>query len=235
MEVEYKTMEFPGSNRHDSRQHPTENRSSSLLVHSILQLQSKGKDALKEELGFSCKDKFIINVARLAKQKNQRLLIEAFYEFQKSVSGYKLIILGKGGQEKNLKEQIRSLNIEEKVFLVGLKKNVYDYYMISDFSIISSKFEGFGIVGIEAMACGLPVISTKVAGPDEYIKHGENGFLVNSDPKDMAKAMFTLSSLSNKTRIKMANMCRETSLNYDIKKSVKEYEQLFEKCFHNAF
>lgn len=114
--------------------------------------------------------KIIVTVGRLEEQKNQKSLIKSFGEVLKIYPNVKLWILGRGSEEEKLKVLIKKLNLENNIFLLGFKRNIYKYLKQADIFVLTSKYEGFGNVLIEAMACGIPVISTDCsAGPREII------------------------------------------------------------------
>lgn len=181
---------------------------------------------LKEKLGFGNSDKIIINVARLTNQKRIDLLIDAFAKLHKIDNKYKLIILGEGTLLFELQNQINSLGLKDSAFLLGIKKNIYEYYMISDLFVLTSKIEGFALVCIEAMTFEVPVVSTKVAGPDKYVKDYFNGFLVEHDMEDIFKKMVVFFDLDDQELDKYKQNCLNTAKQFDIKNNVKEYEKL---------
>lgn len=181
------------------------------------------KDILNR-LGLEEKNKIIINVARLTQQKNHKLLINGFAELVKKHPEYKLIIVSEGALRDDLAKQIENLKISNKVFLLGNIDNIYEYYLASDFFAISSFIEGFCLGAIEAMACGIPVVSTKTAGPDEYIKNGYNGYLMEGfSVEEMAE---TLEKMHNSDIKKMGENSRKTVEKYSVNKVAKMYEDL---------
>jgi len=109
-----------------------------------------------------------ISVGRLDAGKNHRLLIDAFSQLkQKNIQ---LIILGEGELHRELEKQIKILNLEEKVILQGFESNPYQYLLRSHVFVFSSNYEGFPNVLIEALACGLSLISTDCqSGPREIL------------------------------------------------------------------
>jgi len=123
----------------------------------------------KEAVSSITFDKFtFVTVGRLDRGKNHKLMIDAFSELKDNFT--QLIILGEGVERERLQEQIRKENLEKRVFLVGFDNNPYKYFSKSDAFVFSSNYEGFPNVLVEALACGLPVISTDCkSGPREIL------------------------------------------------------------------
>jgi glycosyltransferase involved in cell wall biosynthesis len=131
----------------------------------------------------SCKSFQFINIANLNKNKNQSLLIRAFSKAFHVNKNVKLSILGGGPEHKKLQNEINRLNMQEQIKLVGFapRKLVLEELQKSDTFVLSSKYETFGVVVIEAMSCGLPVVATKCGGPESIIENDELGVLVEND------------------------------------------------------
>ncbi len=104
-----------------------------------------------------------INIGRLTEQKGQYYLIRAFRDVKKKTENTKLIILGEGPLRKKLEKLIKTLGLENDVFLLGNRANVYKYLANSNCFILSSLWEGLPNTLLEAMAVGLPAISTDCA------------------------------------------------------------------------
>lgn len=102
----------------------------------------------------------VVGVGRLDTQKNFAMLISAFAKLPEQFSDYTLEIYGGGSQEQKLQEQIEALGLAERAFLMGVKKNVMHYISDVALYVMSSDYEGFPNALAEAMATGLPVIST---------------------------------------------------------------------------
>lgn len=138
------------------------------------------------------RDKKIVSVARLHKQKNQMMLIGAFASVIKEYPDYQLYIWGEGAEREKLENYIKKLGIEKSVFLPGMTENIFiEIYKASMF-VLSSDFEGMPNALIEAMALGLPCVSTDCpcGGPRELIENKKNGVLVPVNDKDaMAKGI----------------------------------------------
>lgn len=131
-----------------------------------------------------------VTVGRLVSIKCFDMLVEAFSQVkQKTV--VRLIIVGDGPERHKIEKQIEKFGLQDKIIMPGLKKpeEVSEILCESDCFVLSSRRETFGIVLIEAMAKGLPVISTKCGGPEAFVNN-ENGLLVAPDnPHELAEAM----------------------------------------------
>jgi len=109
-----------------------------------------------------------ITVGRLDDGKNHKLMINAFSKLEDSST--QLIILGEGSNRELLALQIRELKLTNRVFLLGFDNNPYKYFSKSDIFLFSSRYEGFPNVLVEALACGLPIVSTDCkSGPREIL------------------------------------------------------------------
>lgn len=120
-----------------------------------------------------CNGKTIITAGRLTEQKGQWHLIRAFSEVVKKVPESQLLILGQGAKKEYLEGLISDLGLENSIKLLGYQKNPYYFMKRADIFVFSSLFEGFGNILLEAMACGLPIISTDCkVGPRELLAPG---------------------------------------------------------------
>lgn len=112
----------------------------------------------------------IINVGSLIKQKGQGHLIRAFKRVKNKIKEAKLVILGEGELKDYLTQLVKEMGLEKDVFLLGRQNNPFKFLLRSKIFVLSSLWEGFGIVILEALSCGLPVISTDCpTGPREII------------------------------------------------------------------
>lgn len=124
-----------------------------------IKILSKSKLNSQEKEIFS-KNKVIINIGRLHSQKNQALLIRAFYLVRKKFKNVVLLIIGTGEEKNALRKLIKKLKLQDYVFIVENEINPFKYLALSDVFVLSSRFEGFGIVLLEALCSGLPIVST---------------------------------------------------------------------------
>tara|TARA_R110002020_G_scaffold232883_3_gene444529 strand:+ start:15490 stop:16602 length:1113 start_codon:yes stop_codon:yes gene_type:complete len=132
----------------------------------------------------------IINVGSFKAQKNQKLLIRAFAKIVYIVDA-ELVIIGDGPLRKSLEELVKELNLSNYVIIPGFKKDVTAEYRKSKLFVLSSDYEGFGNVLVEAMSVGTPVVSTDCkSGPREILADGKYGTLVPvGDVDALAQAM----------------------------------------------
>ena len=126
------------------------------------------------------REKIIINVGRLHPQKNQQMLIRAFSLVHDEFPEYKLIIFGDGELKKELLDLIDNLNLNKKVYLHKSVDNILDYVYKASLFVLSSDYEGMPNALMEAMAIGVPSISTnyKPGGVIELIDENRNGWIV---------------------------------------------------------
>jgi len=128
--------------------------------------------------------KVILNVGRLHEQKNQQFLIKSFGPLAKKNKNLRLIILGDGEEKSNLLSLINNLKLSDFVKIVPFQENPWPYYKNADLFVLTSQWEGFGNVIVEALACGTPVISTDCLGGPAYIlENGKYGQLVPPNDK----------------------------------------------------
>lgn len=143
----------------------------------------------------------IVSVGRLAVQKNQKMLIEAFAEVQKKYPDYQLWIYGKGNLKEELEKNIENKNLKDNVFLPGSVSDIHARISDAEIFVLSSNYEGLSNALLEAMMMGIPCISTNCAGSDEYIIDGYNGILVPVGDKDkLCNAMIKLIENKNLRR-----------------------------------
>ena len=162
------------------------------VVHNPVDLQAIAKAAaepLDPEHERLWAHPAIVAAGRLAEAKNYPLLIDAFAELRRTVPA-RLFILGQGEGEAALREQIVRLGLADAVVLCGFQRNPWKYIARADVFALSSRYEGFGNVLVEAMACGVPVVATASPGTREIVGVGTDGLLVDRhEPHALAAAL----------------------------------------------
>ncbi len=179
------------------------------------------------------RDKFksqhvILFVGALVKTKNVDKLIRVFNYVQKRIDA-SLVIVGEGPEKSNLMKIVKELNLTNKVFFEGFVKDedLPYYYSSCDIFASCSIIEGFGLIFLEAMASGKPVVAFNIASIPEVV--GNGGIIIkNFDLKEMAEKIIEL--LSNKEVYEeYSRKAREIAINHDWNIIAKKYLNFFEK------
>ncbi|PLX27325.1 hypothetical protein C0583_03335 [Candidatus Parcubacteria bacterium] len=144
------------------------------------------------ELGV--KSEFVfLNMGRFVAQKNIFLLLEAFRELKKQVENVKLVLIGKGELEEVIQNKIIDLGILENVTIKDWTDDIWQEYAQADAYVLSSNYEGWGRVVVEAVIARLPVVMTDVGCANELIKNEKSGLVVPVQDKDeLVRAMLWL-------------------------------------------
>ena len=171
--------------------------------------------------------KLLVAMGWLIRQKGFDTLIEVFSRLRRSGHNWKLVIIGGGPLEKELRSQAAALGIEKVVCFTGHVSNSLNILSKCDLFVLSSRFEGFSNALLEAMACGLPVVSFDCCySPRELIQHGVNGILVPEG--DLVELESTLSQLmqDDEVRSDLASEAKKVVHKYAPEIIMKEWEGL---------
>lgn len=119
------------------------------------------REEKRKELKLKDTDIVIGHIGRFMKQKNHDFLIDIFNELHKENDKYKLLLIGQGPLQNEIKEKVRTLNLEDSVMFLGQKEDVNKYYQAMDLFLFPSLYEGLGMVMVEAQCSGLPCVASK--------------------------------------------------------------------------
>lgn len=171
----------------------------------------------------------IIGMGRLVPQKGFDLLIEAFVHVAAKFPEWQLVIYGEGEQRAKLEGMIEKEALQGRVQLPGVTREPRRELSESSIFVLSSRFEGFGRVLAEAMACGLAVISFDCpSGPSEILRSGKDGVLIeNISSQDLAQELERLMEDSAR-REELGSRARERSQAFHPRRVAKEWLQLIE-------
>ncbi len=171
--------------------------------------------------------KMILSIGRLTDQKNFSQLIQSFSKIQKENSDYLLTILGEGEQFKKLSELISACKLENKVFMLGFKKNVYNYLQQCEIFISSSKYEDPGASIIQAVFCNKFVISSNCKnGPSEILVNGKGGILYDPKNESIEESFKKYLKMDKITRDKYILEAKKNSIKYSIYRHYKSLNEL---------
>ncbi|MCG8397376.1 N-acetyl-alpha-D-glucosaminyl L-malate synthase BshA [Bacillus atrophaeus] len=183
--------------------------------------------SIKEKYGISPDEKVVVHVSNFRKVKRVQDVIHVFRNIVNQTKA-KLLLVGDGPEKSVACELVRRYGLENQVMLLGNQDRVEELYSISDVKLLLSEKESFGLVLLEAMACGVPCIGTNVGGIPEVIKNNVSGFLVDiGDIEDAsAKALRILEDekLSKQFTDAALHMLKSE---FSSQKIVSEYEQIY--------
>ena len=184
---------------------------------------------------FSTKNS-IFYVGMLLKSKGVDILISAIPIIKKSIPDVCLNIAGAGKEETNLKNLVKELNIEENVKFLGFitEEEKYSYYKSIDIFVLPSLFEPFGLVLLEAMSCGKPVVASNVGGVPYIAEDGKTGLLFESENvKDLAEKVIMLLR-DEELREKMGKAGRERAKEFTWEKVAERTVEVYKEIIKSA-
>lgn len=189
------------------------------------------KEECRSKLGFPIDRKIILFVGTLISHKGPDILLKAMPEVLKDISDAELVFVGDGKMIEDLKRLCKRLNVEKYVKFKGFigdttKKALY--YKSSDvLALPSTEPELFGLVNLEAMACGVPIVASRIGGIPDVVKDYKNGFLVPPrDSKALADAIIHLLENEDVRRRFGKNGIKEVK-NFSSEKIAKETEKIY--------
>ncbi len=175
------------------------------------------QQAVRANLGIQASEKVMLYVGRIALEKNIGVLIEMARIAMAADPSLRLWLVGDGPARETYRKMARDLGIGDRVKIVGFlpRQEVDQYYAAADIFVFSSTTETQGLVVMEAMTYGLPAVAVRGGGASAAIEDGVNGYIVNSDPKNMADRVLEVLSRESEFA-RLSDGARDTSLQYTI-------------------
>jgi glycosyltransferase involved in cell wall biosynthesis len=175
------------------------------------------------------KTKILICIANFREEKGHSVLLEAFARLQSVPFASRLVLLGDGPLRVRLEEQVKRLSLSGKVDLAGVVADIWPHLAAADILVLPSLSEPLGMVVLEAMAAGLPVVATDVGGVPELVEDGVTGRLVPvEDPVEMANVLAKL--LSDQDRLlRMGASARVAAKSFKMDVMVDRYFELYDE------
>lgn len=188
----------------------------------IESIQGRAEEPVNHEWFTDDEIDVVLSGGRHEPQKGFDTLLDAFNRIKRS--DVRLVLFGTGPETESLKQQATALGIDDRVWFPGFVENPYKYMANADVFVLSSEYEGFGLVLIEALACGCPVVSTDCeSGPAEILENGKYGPLVPvGDDEELSNS---IKSILNHPVEQTA--LREASLGYSIDVAIQQYGAVF--------
>lgn len=202
------------------------------VIHNAINSENYKFDAVKREkirCKLNLKNKFVVgHVGRFSYPKNHKFLINIFYEVQKIEPDSILMLVGDSVNDDKLlveaKEQVKILNIENKVLFLGMRNDVSDLMQAMDCFVFPSHFEGFGIVAVEAQAAGLKCYLSDVIAKEVRITDLVNFISLQESPKAWADKI-----LKNRNYKREDMTEKIKTAGYEIKTEIKKIENFYLK------
>ncbi len=184
--------------------------------------------ALRRELA-SNGEKLLIHVSNFRPVKRINDCIHAFAKVKDQVSS-RLVMCGDGPEREGAESLARDYGIAGDVLFVGQVPNIADYLSVADLLLLPSETESFGLAALEAMACEVPVIATRVGGLPEVVRDGETGFLVGvGDARVMAERAVEILS-DDQRQQEMGSRGRAWAVErFNTERVIPQYEKLYER------
>lgn len=188
----------------------------------------------KEKIGLKKSYKYIGFVSRLESEKGWDILLDAINELKdnKIINNYRFIFVGNGKELEDFKNKVKYLNLDELIIHIDFLNQLQlaDLYNCLElFCFPTEANESLGLVGIEALACGVPVVASNFAALREYVINGHNGYLFEKGNfNDLSNKIEQYIVLSEKEKIIMKNYAYESSKKYWTKNIEKNFIDIFD-------
>lgn len=201
------------------------------VIHNFIENQLYGQLKPCPKANFVEKDeKLLIHISNFREVKNVPDVVRVFHKVQQQIKS-KLLLLGTGPDMEKVRELVHELGIQEKVIFLGKTRQINEILCMGDLFLLPSSQESFGLAALEAMASGLPVISSNAGGISEVNTQGVTGFLSDiHNVEEMAQnAIHILENPETLEQFKKAALQR--SLDFSVEKILPLYEAVYEKAY----
>lgn len=193
---------------------------------SKIQQAKINKDELRQKLNIPLNAFVFVSIGELIKRKNHQEEIAAFCEA--NIPNSYLLIIGSGSEYENLDKQICDSKMKNNIWLLGFRKDAKELLYCADAFLFASKQEGLGLVGIEAMAVGLPLITTNIRGITEYSEEPKTGYTYTSGNVDeFAQKMKKMYMLSVEEKRQISQYNQKEAYRFDCSESKKIMERVY--------
>ncbi|MDP4083857.1 MAG: N-acetyl-alpha-D-glucosaminyl L-malate synthase BshA [Bacillota bacterium] len=189
--------------------------------------QKSDASHLKEEFEIKEEEKVIIHVSNFRAVKRVQDVVKTFAKIREAIPA-KLLLVGDGPEMSTICKLVKKLGIGEFVFFLGKQENLEELYSISDLKLLLSEKESFGLVALEAMACGVPCIGTNVGGIPEVITDGVSGYICEVGKIDeIAEKAITLLTNTDLHQAFSRKALETVKTKFSAEKIVEQYEELY--------
>jgi L-malate glycosyltransferase len=194
--------------------------------------QKRDANHLKKEFGIKKDEKVVIHVSNFRPVKRVHDVVKTFARISEAMPA-KLLLVGDGPEITPICRLVKKLGLTNRVHLLGKQENLDELYSISDLKLLLSEKESFGLVALEAMACGVPCIGTNVGGMPEVIQHGSTGYICElGDIDDISTKAISLLSDQQIHQEFAKNGVSVVNTKFRAEHIVSQYEQLYVKLLN---
>jgi glycosyltransferase EpsD len=187
------------------------------------------KRSLRKDMGYDSDDILLFFAAEFNKNKNQKLLIKSLSLLKDDIPQIKLLLAGDGQMVNSCRQHAVNLGLENRVEFLGYRNDIEKFLSISDIAVASSIREGLPVNIMEAMSCGLPVITTNNRGHRELISNNFSGWIIeNNDYKEFSRKIKLLAQDIHLRSIFGANGRDVILKYYSIKKVLEEMSNVYQ-------
>lgn len=188
------------------------------------------RNKVRKNLGIKDDEFLVGHIGRLHAQKNHNFLLNVFVEIKKKIKKSKLLLIGDGPLEAEIRNKIKKLGIEQNVIMLKNRSDVNELYMAMDVFILPSLFEGLGIVAIEAQASGTPCLTADTLPLESNVSPLFKSLSLNESPDKWAEEAIKISE----SKYKHKNMQKYIeNANYDVSKSARKMEKYYLEKYKN--
>ena len=189
---------------------------------------TRQKSEIRKKYKIKTDDILLITACRLTEEKNLGFLVRSFAKIKKRSENIKFMIVGDGAVKKDLEKMTEDLGIKNSVIFTGLvdRTEIIGLYQASDIFIFASKTETQGLVAVEAMAAGNPVVAIKASGIEDMVKNNEDGFLTSESEEEFSESVLKIVNDKN-LREKMSAQAKINSTRFSIEPWIEKVVKLY--------
>jgi glycosyltransferase involved in cell wall biosynthesis len=191
------------------------------------------KNSIRSKWRIGQEDVVIGVVSKLWEGKGHAILIEAIKELRKEIQNIRLVIVGEGYLNNELRNLVHMLGLSDSVLFTGFQMDVSEIMATFDIAVLPSFFEGMGRVLLEAMAMEKPVVASRVGGIPDLVEHGVNGFLVSpGDVLELSNAIKKI-VIDKKLALEMSKKGRKRiTEHFSAEAMVQSIEKVYNECLN---
>ncbi|HRA11036.1 MAG TPA: glycosyltransferase, partial [Chitinophagaceae bacterium] len=173
-------------------------------------------------------ERILLHASNFRKIKRVQDVVKIFAEVNKQIPS-KLLFVGDGPERSTAEDLARELGVCDEIQFVGKQEQMEDIMPIADLFLLTSEYESFGLAALEAMAAGVPVVSTNAGGLSEIVTDGDNGYMGDvGDVATMSKHALAILK-DDHTLNEFKKRAAEHAKKFDISKIIPLYEKLYER------